>query len=77
MIKKLFKIIILVIIFFLLIIFCLSYFGVETSRFNSVIELGFEINCFKNSGVTSEVEMTLDLLFLSITRKELNIVLPP
>ena len=38
MIKRLFKIIILVIIFFLLIIFCLSYFGVETSRFNSVIK---------------------------------------
>ena len=38
MIKKLFKIIILIVIFLLLLIFYLSYFGVETSRFNSIIK---------------------------------------
>ena len=38
MIKRLFKIISLVVIFLLIIIFYLSYFGVETSRFNPIIK---------------------------------------
>ncbi len=72
MIKKLFKIIILVIIFFLLIIFCLSYFGVETSRFNSVIKDQIKKQNKEIDIKLNTVKLHLDLKNLSIKIKTEN-----
>ena len=69
MIKKLFKIIILLIIFFLLIIFCLSYFGVETSRFNSVIKDQIKKQNKEIDIKLNTVKLHLDLKNLSIKIK--------
>ena len=41
------------------------------------VELGFDINLLRNSFFTSEVEITLESLFLSMTLNELKKVLPP
>ncbi len=66
MIKKIFKILILIIIIFLLIIFYLSYFGVETSRFNSIIKDQIKTQ-------NKEIDIKLNTVKLHLNLKKLSL----
>ena len=72
MIKRIFKIIGLVIIFLLIIIFYLSYFGVETSRFNSIIKDQIKAQNKEIDIKLSTVKLHLDLKNISIKIKTRN-----
>ena len=72
MIKNLFKILILVVIFILLILFYLSYFGVETSRFNSIIKDQIKKQNKQIDIKLSTVKLHLDLKNISIKIKTHN-----
>ena len=72
MIKRLFKIISLVVIFLLIIIFYLSYFGVETSRFNSMIKDQIKAQNKEIDIKLTTVKLHLDLKNLSIKIKTQN-----
>ena len=72
MIKRLFKIISLVVIFLLIIIFYLSYFGVETSRFNSIIKDQIKAQNKEIDIKLTTVKLHLDLKNLSIKIKTQN-----
>ncbi len=72
MIKRLFKIISLVVIFLLIIIFYLSYFGVETSRFNPIIKDQIKAQNKEIDIKLTTVKLHLDLKNLSIKIKTQN-----
>ena len=72
MIKKLFKIIILIVIFLLLLIFYLSYFGVETSRFNSIIKEQIKVQNKEIDIKLNTVKLLLDIKNISIKIKTQN-----
>ena len=72
MIKKLFKLLIIIVIFFLLIIVYLSYFGVETSRFNTIIKDQIKSQNKEIDIKLTTVKLHLDLKNISIKIKTQN-----
>ena len=72
MIKKLFKLLIVTVIFFLLIIVYLIYFGVETSRFNTIIEDQIKSQNKDIDIKLTTVKLHLDLKNISIKIKTQN-----